>query len=332
MEAVMIYIRVADVKTYVYCNTSNTQNRPTHNFNDQYTTSTVTDNLDGHAQLLRPRTILTPTSLEDENVAKVALAAFTDSNTSSDALLLQQRKAPDPTFRFMDLPQEIQDHVYHYLWTHIKKVSLAAGNGLRVRLVYDGAFYRRAGTSSKLPLWLLTNKAFFDKGLKQFCLKSKKWVLENPLHDSANKQPAPLTAGLNAAEHLEVVFPVKLGSHYQTHLSNRLANILQHNNKLTCLKLRYVFERGEHPTLEGSTLLVDLARVLEAKPTQLQHLELTMISCYYYLTHEVTDRIVLEVEKVGVEVVDKQGVCTFGEGISTFPHDWKMLFKKARKV
>ncbi|KAF2031800.1 hypothetical protein EK21DRAFT_110690 [Setomelanomma holmii] len=92
----------------------------------------------------------------------------------------------DGTFRFMDLPQELKDMIYHELWQQGRNVLLpqvqVAGSRFHPNNInYSGVDQLRYGLQGGcggikhlgdevygLPLWLLTNKDILRQGLQHF--------------------------------------------------------------------------------------------------------------------------------------------------------------------
>jgi len=78
-------------------------------------------------------------------------------------------------FHFMELPQELQDMVYDEVWKedgHILVAPTALKDMYHNQLQLD--YEESIGSHTDgLPQWLLTNKAIYEKGLKQLRAKSK---------------------------------------------------------------------------------------------------------------------------------------------------------------
>jgi hypothetical protein len=122
-------------------------------------------------------------AMDDENgdsTSKRTKPTRTDPRTP----LRRSQRLQKQLFRFMELPQELQDMVYHHLWLDTPTVVITSPS-LRViiqaalqddvqqepqdqvRLRYDPAPAAAGREVFGFPRWLLANKAILDKGLKQ---------------------------------------------------------------------------------------------------------------------------------------------------------------------
>jgi hypothetical protein len=69
-------------------------------------------------------------------------------------------------FRFMNLPQEIRDMIYHEIWLNIPAAMRSRKYDEDIRVQYDGM--RDTIPAIGLPSWLLTSKAILEQGMAQF--------------------------------------------------------------------------------------------------------------------------------------------------------------------
>ncbi|KAH7077141.1 hypothetical protein FB567DRAFT_596326 [Paraphoma chrysanthemicola] len=115
-------------------------------------------------------------------------------------------------FRFFELPPEMRDIIYHWLWKYTPDILLSIGRIGRIlrpsrkltRLTYGSVL--KGLQSHGLPVWLLTNKSILAEGLRQLQLHQHHSIGETEIKRlSKIGANFNLLAGLPAATRLSVV-------------------------------------------------------------------------------------------------------------------------------
>lgn len=123
------------------------------------------------------------------------------TESGSLGLLRRSERVRRRVFRFMDLPQELKDMMFHELWLQTPTIlfkldSVQDQDDMEVQLHYGGSVKNVTG----LPEWLFTNKAILEKGLKILHANSTLCWRE-PLsynhRGSTFQSKAPLLTGLS---------------------------------------------------------------------------------------------------------------------------------------
>ncbi|KAH7072857.1 hypothetical protein BKA63DRAFT_554505 [Paraphoma chrysanthemicola] len=112
---------------------------------------------------------------------------------------------------FFDLPPELRDMVYHWLWKSTPDIVLSVGrkshtlrpSGNLTRLTYG---VHKGAQSRGLPVWLLTNKSILAEGLRLLRIHRHQTIEETAIKRlSEIGATMNFLAGLPAATHLSVI-------------------------------------------------------------------------------------------------------------------------------
>jgi hypothetical protein len=83
---------------------------------------------------------------------------------------------PKDSSRFMSLPREIRNAIYHELW-NLAPVRALSFDSHPAKLHYEAIDVEHLRCVNGLPNWLLINRAFLSEGMAQFHLKAT-WIFE----------------------------------------------------------------------------------------------------------------------------------------------------------
>jgi hypothetical protein len=234
-------------------------------------------------------------------------------------------RVPRQVFRFMDLPQELRDMVYHELLRHSSSLILPQRSHERIKVLYGKLpSYETIG----LPNWLLTNKAILSQGLAQL-LRNSSWHWWATWNQSSVEEPQSPLAGLSAASNFSMTgiplfqyannVPSVKGKTMKLHdlviPASRVGKILSAcTPKLKTLTLALEFDlRGLVPSRDWDLIwTLDLA-FLDTTNLQLDSLTICLhVSGYNYSVHAVKvskwqNAVRTEVTRVGELLVGVGG-------------------------